>query len=209
MQRTVIRLLLVGFAAGAVYACGASEPEPPPPPPPPTAEELAAEAAAKKAQEEVRRQAEVEARKPPQQFFENVQPVYQGPKVEPPPPPPRETPYDEAFPPKPLLPPPVRVGVLALPQRATAAQNLALMLGEVERNALEERIGADLNVVVVSRTYGIRVGTSEIHYRSGHLRAAMEIAGTIPERQRIEPMTLSEEAREGFDVLIFVGTDIR
>ena len=209
MQRVLIRLLLVGITAGALYACGAGEPEPPPPPPPPTAEELAAQAAARKAQEEAQRQAEVEARQPPVQFFQGVPPVYQGPKVEPPPPPPREIPYDEAFPPKPLIPPLVRVGVLALPQRATAAQNLALTLGQAEREGLEERIGAELNVVVVSRTFGIRVGTSEIHYRSGHLRAAMEIAGTIPDRQRIEPMTLSEEAREGFDVLIFVGSDIR
>ncbi|MBI3991891.1 MAG: hypothetical protein HY342_01350 [Candidatus Lambdaproteobacteria bacterium] len=205
----MVRLLLVGIAAGTLYACGASEPEPPPPPPPPTTEELAVQAAARRAEEEARHQAEIEGRKPPQQFFQGVQQEYQGPQVKPPPPPPPERPYDEAFPPKSLLPPPVRVGVLARPERATAAQNVALTLSEAERQGLEERIGAELNVVVVSRTLGVRVGTSEIHYRSGHLRAAMEIASSIPERQHIEPMTLAEEAREGFDVLIFVGTDIR
>jgi hypothetical protein len=100
----------------------------------------------------------------------------------------------------------VRIAVLnALTGRAN---QVAALLMDVRRLALEQQMGMRLEVMNVSNAPGRELAQSVIYYRPGFLRAALVLAETLPGDQALAPMRAEQLQRMGIDVEIWLGREL-
>jgi predicted small lipoprotein YifL len=172
------------------------------------AEQAAAEAQAAAEQEEAGEQAQAPAEpaepEVPEEFSSDRPPVYQAP-TEPAAAPEREIPYEEAFPPPPPKDTLVRVSVLSHANAPQTGERIALVIGTLQKERLEKRLGKEVRLIVTSRGHQRNLRGSVVQFREGYLDAAMAIASTLSDAQHVEPMPQEESEREGIDVLILAG----
>jgi hypothetical protein len=102
----------------------------------------------------------------------------------------------------------VRVAILNATGKAGGANKVAVLLGEYKRQALEDQIGLQIEVVNLSATEIARPGQSILFYRPEFLRAALAMAKAIPGDQFVEPMRPASLKRAGVDVEIVVGKEL-
>lgn len=153
--------------------------------------------------------ATLQAGKPGQQqvpFAAATTPVY-VPQRMPPLSTPDSVPYDKAFPP--VQDRFVRVGIMSGSSQASAGQNLARMLSQEERKYMEDTLGLGMKIAFVSETDRPQTRRTRIRYRAPYLKTAVDIAALLPAPQQIEPMSDADAARQGVDVLVQIGTDLR
>jgi len=116
-------------------------------------------------------------------------------------------PYDQAFPPIPDRV--LRVAVVSAPSQANVAERIGTMLSVTERESLERALGMGLKIAYLSQKDRDPKQETRIKYREKYLQAAVQLAGKIPQAQRVERMRDEEATRMGVDVLIQVGSDIQ
>ena len=176
----------------------------------PTEEELAAARAAAEAQAAAEQQDQDEqAQLPaepvvPEEFTGDAPAVYQAPAeraiaAEP------ETPYEEAFPPPPPKDTVVRVSVLSHAAAPQTGERVALVVGTLQKERLEKRLGKEGRLIVPARGHQRNTHGSLLLFREGYLDAAMAIASTLADAQHVEPMPPEDSERDGVDVLILAG----
>ena len=102
----------------------------------------------------------------------------------------------------------VRVAILNATGKPGGANKVAVLLGEYKRQALEDQIGLQIEVVNLSTAETIRPGQSIVFYRPEFLRAALAMAKAIPGEQFVEPMRPAGMKRAGVDVEIVVGKEL-
>ncbi len=120
---------------------------------------------------------------------------------------PDSVPYDKAFPP--VQDRVVRVGIMSGSSQAGSGQNLARMLSQEERKYMEETLGLGVKIAFVSETDRPQTRRTRVRYRAPFLKTAVHIAALLPAPQQIEPMSDPEAERQGVDVLVQIGTDLR
>lgn len=179
----------------------------------PTAEEQAAaeqaaaeQAAAEQEGQDAQAQQPAEPAEPvvPEEFTGDTPAVYQAPAAQAAAPE-REIPYEEAFPPPPPRDTLVRVSVLSHAAAPQAGERIALVVGTLQKERLEKRLGKEVRLIVTARGHERNIRGSLLLFREGYLDAAMAIASTLSDAQRVEPMAPEESEREGVDVLILAG----
>jgi hypothetical protein len=116
-------------------------------------------------------------------------------------------PYDQAFPPIPDRV--LRVAVVSAPSQANVAEKIGTMLSVTERESLERALGMGLRIAYLSQKDRDPKQETRIKYREKYLQAAVQLAGKIPQAQKVERMRDEEATRMGVDVLIQVGSDIQ
>lgn len=102
----------------------------------------------------------------------------------------------------------VRVAILNATGKPGGANKVAVLLGEYKRQALEDQIGMQIEVVNLSTADSVRAGRSVLFYRPEFLRAALAMAKAIPGDQFVEPMRPAGLKRAGVDVEIVVGQEL-
>jgi hypothetical protein len=102
----------------------------------------------------------------------------------------------------------VRVAILNATGKPGGANKVAVLLGEYKRQALEDQIGLQIEVVNLSAADNVRPGQSILFYRPEFLRAALAMAKAIPGEQFVEPMRPAGLKRMGVDVEIVVGKEL-
>jgi LytR cell envelope-related transcriptional attenuator len=102
----------------------------------------------------------------------------------------------------------VRVAILNATGKTGGANKVAVLLGEYQRQVLEDQIGLQIEVVNLSNAENVRPGQSVIFYRPEFLRAALAMAKAIPGDQFVEPMRPAGLKRAGVDVEIVVGKEL-
>lgn len=133
------------------------------------------------------------------------------PDESPPPPEPEveRIPYAKAFPEDFKQVRPVRIAVLASPNRPAAGEQVAMILGEFQRQKLERKLGKPIRIAYVSRSSRRHKRQTQIRYRPDYLKAALQVARAIPYEQVVEPMSPAELLQEEVDVFIYIGEDVR
>jgi hypothetical protein len=121
---------------------------------------------------------------------------------------PPEIAFDEAVPPLPKEP---TVGVVVLSHAATPGQGrqVAALLGDYERERLEERLGMAVRIMYVAESTQPLARESEVHYRPDYLRAAQSVAAVLSAQQWIGPMSEEEQRQDGVDLVVHIGKDYR
>lgn len=102
----------------------------------------------------------------------------------------------------------VRVAILNATGKPGGANKVAVLLSEMKRRDIEDRIGMQLEVVNLSSAEAVRPGRSILFYRPEFLRAALAMARAIPGEQFVEPMRPAALKRAGVDVEIVVGAEL-
>ncbi|HKI98535.1 MAG TPA: hypothetical protein VKB51_08700 [bacterium] len=121
---------------------------------------------------------------------------------------PTEVPFDQAVPPLPPEPT-VRVVVLSHDTPLQHGRQVALLIGEYDRERIEERLGMAVKILYVAESTQPLPRPSEIHYRKSYLRAAQSMAEAMSAQQWIGPMTTNELHQKGVDVIIHIGKGYR
>lgn len=124
-------------------------------------------------------------------------------------PPPERVPYEQAFPEDFKSIPPVRIGVLSSPNRPEAGQKFALMLSGVHRRRLERKLRKPIKIAFVSRSNKRHKPVTQIHYRPEFLHAAIQVAGLMPYKQNVAPMSEVELQRGEVDIFVYMGASAR
>jgi hypothetical protein len=99
----------------------------------------------------------------------------------------------------------VRVAILNATGKAGGANKVALLLGEIMRQSLEDQIGLQIEVVNLSTADPVLPRQSVVYYRPAFLRAALALAKAIPGEQLVQPMRPAGMKRVGVDVEIRVN----
>ena len=99
----------------------------------------------------------------------------------------------------------VHVAILSGSGRQDVANTLAVLIGDLRKRALEQRIGLKVEVVNISRLDQPPRGKNIIFYRPPFLRAALLLAETVPGDQSLQPMGKDMLNRTGIDVEVWVA----
>jgi hypothetical protein len=103
----------------------------------------------------------------------------------------------------------VRIGILSSPNRPNAGQQFALMLSGAQRWRLETKLRKPIKIAFVSRSAKRHKPVTQIHYRPEFLYAAVQVAGVMPYKQNVSPMTEAELKREEVDLFVYMGASAR
>jgi hypothetical protein len=177
---------------------GTSEPLPPPPPLPSATQAAPASAAAVAAVAAVAA-AESKAAPPPPGTV-GAAPVPATGAFEP-------LPYDQALPPLPERV--LRIAVLGAPSQRSASDRVGVMLSSGGPDGLEKALGVAVRITFLSQTEGRASRLTRVRYRDKYLKAALRVARSIPQAQKVEPMSSAEADRHEVDVLVYVGLDLK
>jgi len=115
-------------------------------------------------------------------------------------------PYDQALPPLPDRV--VRIAVLGAPSQRGASERIGTMLATGGQDGLEKSLGVAVRILFLSQTEGRASRLTRVRYRDKYLKAALRVARSIPQSQKVEPMKEEEADRYGVDVLVYVGLDL-
>lgn len=100
-----------------------------------------------------------------------------------------------------------RMAVVNASGTPTMGNQVALLLSDLRRLALERKMGMRLEVVNMSNTTE-RLPQTVIYYRDGFLRAALTVAEQLPGDQSLAPMSPPQTQRAGIDVEIWLGKEL-
>lgn len=110
-----------------------------------------------------------------------------------------------------LIPPSVptrmRIAIFSKPDYQSLANRIFVLLGDLNRRVLEQRIGLKLSLVNISRSLDTPPIKNVIFYRPKFLRAALLLAETIPGEQIIRPMPTRKLKKSAADVEVWVSKE--
>ncbi len=99
----------------------------------------------------------------------------------------------------------VRVAVLHVADQEEAAISVAMVIDTFQNKQLSEAVGAPVRLAYISHIDDPTQRANVIRYRAGALKAALQVANLLPWDQTVEPMNDAEQAREGVDVIVYLG----
>ena len=98
-----------------------------------------------------------------------------------------------------------RIAILHNASNKDKAEAISLLLNKFRRKELEKTLGGVVEVVNYSRAPSKPGPRGVIYYREGHMRAALQVARMMPERQEVLPMVGQMAINTTVDVEIYLN----